>query len=65
MRNIHPGEILREEITIANELTITAAAKMLGFRVRALTKTFTKSPILLLKCRIELRKDLVVQLRYR
>ena len=30
MRNIHPGEILREEIISANELTITETAKMLG-----------------------------------
>ncbi len=30
MRNIHPGEILREEVVFANELTITSAAKMLG-----------------------------------
>lgn len=30
MRNVHPGEILREEIIYANELTVTAAAKMLG-----------------------------------
>ncbi len=29
MRNIHPGEILREEVISANELTITAAAKLL------------------------------------
>lgn len=30
MRNIHPGEILREEVINANELTVTEAAKMLG-----------------------------------
>ena len=30
MRNIHPGEILREEVINANELTITEAARMLG-----------------------------------
>ncbi len=30
MRNIHPGEILREEIINANELTVTMTAKMLG-----------------------------------
>jgi addiction module HigA family antidote len=30
MRNIHPGEVLREEIVAANNLTVTAAAKMLG-----------------------------------
>lgn len=29
MRNIHPGEILREEIINANDLTVTAAAKLL------------------------------------
>lgn len=29
MRNIHPGEILREEIIDANDLTVTAAAKLL------------------------------------
>ncbi len=30
MRNIHPGEILREEVIKANDLTVTATAKMLG-----------------------------------
>jgi addiction module HigA family antidote len=30
MRNIHPGEILREEVITANGLTVTKAAKMLG-----------------------------------
>ena len=30
MRNIHPGEILREEVISAHELTVTAASKMLG-----------------------------------
>lgn len=29
MRNIHPGEILREEVINANELTVTAAADLL------------------------------------
>jgi len=30
MRNIHPGEILKEEILNANNLTVTAGAKLLG-----------------------------------
>ncbi len=30
MRNIHPGEILREEVINANELTVTTAARLLG-----------------------------------
>ncbi|HVW16190.1 MAG TPA: HigA family addiction module antitoxin [Mucilaginibacter sp.] len=30
MRYIHPGEILREEVIVANDLTVTEAAKMLG-----------------------------------
>lgn len=30
MRNIHPGEILREEVINANGLTVTEAPKMLG-----------------------------------
>ncbi|MGY4536254.1 addiction module HigA family antidote [Mucilaginibacter sp. UYNi724] len=30
MRHIHPGEILRDEVIAANELTVTATAKMLG-----------------------------------
>ncbi len=30
MRNIHPGEILREEVINANELSITDASKLLG-----------------------------------
>jgi addiction module HigA family antidote len=30
MRNIHPGEIFREEVLNANNLTVTEAAKLLG-----------------------------------
>ena len=30
MRNIHPGEILREEVINAHEITVTKAAKLLG-----------------------------------
>jgi addiction module HigA family antidote len=30
MRHIHPGEILREEVIKANNLTVTQAAKLLG-----------------------------------
>ena len=30
MRNIHPGEILREDVINANDLTVTEAAKLLG-----------------------------------
>jgi addiction module HigA family antidote len=30
MRAIHPGEILREEVLNAHELTLTKAAKLLG-----------------------------------
>ena len=29
MRNIHPGEVLKEEVINANQLTITDAAKLL------------------------------------
>lgn len=36
MRHIHPGEILREEIIVANEITITQAAKMLGISRQSL-----------------------------
>jgi addiction module HigA family antidote len=36
MRHIHPGEILREEVINANELTVTAAAKMLGISRQSL-----------------------------
>jgi addiction module HigA family antidote len=36
MRHIHPGEILREEVIAANELTVTAAAKMLGISRQSL-----------------------------
>ncbi len=38
MRHIHPGEILREEVIFANELTVTEAAKMLGISRQSLTK---------------------------
>ena len=38
MRHIHPGEILREEIIAANELTVTAAAKLLGISRQSLNK---------------------------
>ena len=30
MRFIHPGELLREEVINANELTVTEAARLLG-----------------------------------
>ena len=36
MRHIHPGEILREEVIYANELTITDAAKMLSISRQSL-----------------------------
>jgi addiction module HigA family antidote len=36
MRYIHPGEVLREEIISVNELTVTAAAKMLGISRQSL-----------------------------
>lgn len=36
MRQIHPGEVLREEIIAANELTITEAAKLLGISRQSL-----------------------------
>ena len=36
MRNIHPGEILREDVIAANELTVTEAAKMLGISRQSL-----------------------------
>lgn len=38
MRHIHPGEILREEVIYANELTVTEAAKMLGISRQSLNK---------------------------
>ena len=38
MRNIHPGEILREEIIAANELTVTETAKLLGVSRQTLNK---------------------------
>jgi addiction module HigA family antidote len=38
MRHIHPGEILREEVIYANELTVTEAAKLLGISRQSLTK---------------------------
>jgi antitoxin HigA-1 len=38
MRYIHPGEILREEVILANDLTVTEAAKMLGISRQSLNK---------------------------
>ncbi|TFF34124.1 HigA family addiction module antitoxin [Mucilaginibacter psychrotolerans] len=38
MRHIHPGEILREDIIAANELTVTETAKMLGISRQSLNK---------------------------
>jgi addiction module HigA family antidote len=38
IRHIHPGEILREEVIYANELTVTGAAKMLGISRQSLNK---------------------------
>lgn len=42
MRNIHPGEILREEIIGANELTVTETAKMLAVSRQTLNKIIHK-----------------------
>ncbi len=36
MRNIHPGELLREEVIAVNGLTVTEAAKMLGISRQSL-----------------------------
>lgn len=36
MRQIHPGEILREEVITANELSITETAKLLGISRQSL-----------------------------
>ena|ERR1700761_7923964 len=36
MRNIHPGEVLREEIIAGNELTVTETARMLGISRQSL-----------------------------
>jgi addiction module HigA family antidote len=38
MRQIHPGEILREEVMYANELTVTQTARMLGISRQGLNK---------------------------
>jgi len=38
MRNIHPGELLREEVISANGLTITESAKLLGVSRTVLSK---------------------------
>ena len=38
MRQIHTGEILCEEIIASSELTVTAAAKMLGISRQSLNK---------------------------
>jgi antitoxin HigA-1 len=38
MRYIHPGEILREDVIYANELTVTEAAKLLGISRQSLHK---------------------------
>jgi addiction module HigA family antidote len=36
MRHIHPGELLREEVIAANELTVTETAKLLGISRQSL-----------------------------
>jgi len=38
MRHIHPGEVLREEVITANELSVTEAAKLLGISRQSLNK---------------------------
>jgi addiction module HigA family antidote len=38
MRFIHPGEIFREEVIKANEISVTEAAKMLGISRQTLDK---------------------------
>ena len=42
MRNIHPGEILREEIVNANELTVKDVAQMLGVSRQALSNVLNE-----------------------
>ena len=53
MRNIHPGEILREEVIDANELTVTKPASSLG-----VTQT-TLSPVL------DSKSDISPEMAYR
>lgn len=36
MRQVHPGEILREEVIAANQLSITETAKLLGISRQSL-----------------------------
>jgi len=36
MRHIHPGELLREEVIAANELTVTETARLLGISRQSL-----------------------------
>ena len=51
MRNIHPGEILTEEVIITNGLTITAASKLLGVTRTTLSNIINgKSDISLEMC---------------
>ena len=38
MRYIHPGEILREEVINANELTVTETARLLGISRQTLNQ---------------------------
>jgi len=42
MRNIHPGEILLEEVVNAHELTIKDTAKMLGVSRQALSNVLNE-----------------------
>lgn len=38
MTHIHPGEILREDVIYANDLSVTEAAKLLGISRQSLNK---------------------------
>lgn len=53
--NTHPGELLKEEIIVSNNLTITAVAEMLGVTRAALSNLINKKAAIspLMAIRIE------------
>jgi antitoxin HigA-1 len=54
IRNIHPGEILREEVIMANNLTITESARLLGVNRTVLSN--------ILKEKSEIRPEMCIRI---
>lgn len=64
MRQIHPGEILREEVIAANDLSITETAKLLGISRQSLNNIIHQKSNITPKWLFELQKYLAERLLF-